>query len=124
MEPGTIIDIGGSLLPSLLEDMTCDLFLKPASHSARTIPTELFYDCAGLQIWREIIRTKEYYQTMDEIQLLQHHGGEIAQWIMSGCMIVDMGSGYVFLPSSSWILSSRKQPVDTLSPSGLGIYER
>ena len=78
-------NIGDRLLRILSEDYDPDD--KPA------LPDELLYDDVGLPIWNEIIFTPEFYQTHDEIALLDRNGSEIAARFKSGLTIIDLGAG-------------------------------
>jgi len=57
------------------------------------LPDELLYDDAGLQLWSDIIYLPEYYQTRDEIALLERNGAEIASHIATGATLIDLGAG-------------------------------
>ncbi|KAM4062883.1 histidine-specific methyltransferase, SAM-dependent domain-containing protein [Hirsutella rhossiliensis] len=62
-------------------------------HAKPTLPDELLYDDVGLPIWNEIIFTPEFYQTHDEISLLDDHGDEIVAHLEPGVTVVDLGAG-------------------------------
>ncbi|KAI9774043.1 MAG: hypothetical protein M1839_001928 [Geoglossum umbratile] len=57
------------------------------------LPSALLSDDTGLQLWSQITCLPDYYQTRDEIQLLEQYGAEIAQHFVPGCTIIDLGSG-------------------------------
>lgn len=61
-----------------------------------TLPDELLYDDSGLPIWNEIISTREFYQTHDEVALFEQHGEKIAKRVKSGVTMIDLGAGCVF----------------------------
>ncbi|OAL73297.1 hypothetical protein A7D00_3072 [Trichophyton violaceum] len=92
-EAGTVIDIGGGRLESSLKELTEYQFLGSNGGNPRDLPTGLFYNTRGLKIWKDITHLPEYRQTQDEINLLNSFKGQIADWIVEGCTIVDMGSG-------------------------------
>ncbi|KAF3480947.1 uncharacterized protein GIQ15_06294 [Arthroderma uncinatum] len=91
--PGTVIDIGGGRLELSLKELTEYQFLGFNDGHPRDLPTGLFYNTKGLQIWGDITRLPGYRQTEDEINLLHTFKDQIANWIVEGCTIVDMGSG-------------------------------
>jgi uncharacterized SAM-dependent methyltransferase len=48
--------------------------------------------------WMTLIRAQityleEYYLTNDEIALLESHSAEIAKYVPSGSMVIELGSG-------------------------------
>ncbi|EFR05451.1 DUF323 domain-containing protein [Nannizzia gypsea CBS 118893] len=92
-EAGTVIDIGGGRLERSLKELTEYQFLGSNDGNPRDLPTGLFYNTRGLQIWGDITRLPEYRQTQDEIDLLNLFKGQVADWIVEGCTIIDMGSG-------------------------------
>ncbi|KAK2831935.1 hypothetical protein FQN49_007020 [Arthroderma sp. PD_2] len=91
--PGTVIDIGGGRLESSLKELTEHQFLGSNDGLPRDLPTGLFYNTKGLQIWGDITHLPGYRQTQDEIDLLNTFKGQIADWVVEGCTVVDMGSG-------------------------------
>ncbi len=91
--PGTVFDIGGSNIDSYHKCLLDKMFLKGKGSKQRVLPSALLYDDVGLQTWRQITRLPDYYQTRDEIDLLEHHATEIAEQIPTGCTILDLGSG-------------------------------
>lgn len=95
--PGTVIDIGGGRLELSLKELTEYQFLGFNGGNPRDLPTGLFYNTKGLKIWGDITRLPEYRQTQDEIDLLNLFKSQIADWVVDGCTIIDMGSGYVVI---------------------------
>ncbi|KAM5434648.1 hypothetical protein MferCBS31731_006593 [Microsporum ferrugineum] len=91
--PGTVIDIGGGRLELSLKELTEYQFLGFNGGNPRDLPTGLFYNTKGLNIWGDITRLPEYRQTQDEIDLLNLFKSQIADWVVDGCTIIDMGSG-------------------------------
>ena len=57
------------------------------------IAPRYFYDRVGSQLFDEITRTPEYYPTRTELALLRERGGEIAERIAPGSVLVELGSG-------------------------------
>lgn len=69
--------------------------LNVASGQQKSLPTLLLYDEKGLKLFEEITYLKEYYLTNAEIDVLKRHAHEIAQHVMPGSMIIELGSGFV-----------------------------
>jgi dimethylhistidine N-methyltransferase len=59
----------------------------------RRLPCKLFYDAAGSRLFERITRLPEYYPTRTEIAILERSGGEIADAIGPGAVLVEFGSG-------------------------------
>lgn len=95
---GDVLDIGGSTVDidigkRLLQTLNAGYH----PHSKPTLPDELLYDDVGLLIWNKIIFTPEFYQTHDEIALLDAHGPGIVARIEPGVSVIDIGAGSVQL---------------------------
>jgi len=91
---GNIINIGGADMSSdVTERLLSALQAKYDNNNKPTLPDELLYDDDGLPIWNDIISTPEFYQTHDEILLLQKHGESIARCVSPGVTIIDIGAG-------------------------------
>lgn len=89
-----ILDIGGSAMHESIKQRLHDsLYTEPADGKPRVLPDELLYDDAGLAIWADIIFTKEFYQTADEITLFEMNSDEIAQHIPINSIMTDLGAG-------------------------------
>ncbi|KAK4141810.1 histidine N-alpha-methyltransferase [Dichotomopilus funicola] len=86
-----VIDIGGSQLAESLGSMITTRMLNPKKQCV--LPSALLSDDNGGSLWRQINRLPSYYQTSDEILLLEVHGDEIADLIQPGTMIIDLGCG-------------------------------
>lgn len=69
------------------------LFTEPADGKPRVLPDELLYDDTGLAIWADVIFTKEFYQTADEIVLFEQNSEEIAQEMPLNSVMTDLGAG-------------------------------
>ncbi|KAF3177853.1 hypothetical protein TWF788_007636 [Orbilia oligospora] len=88
-EFGSIIDIGGTrCMPAITKEL---LLHEPAGRRILSVVT--LSDYPGLQLWSKLTHTPTYYQTSDEILLLQKHAVEISSSIVPGSVIVDIGSG-------------------------------
>ena len=59
----------------------------------RLLPSMLLSDDEGLKLWSQITHLPNYYQTRDEIELLEENGKKVAEYIVPGCTLVDLGSG-------------------------------
>ncbi|PFH55763.1 hypothetical protein XA68_17655 [Ophiocordyceps unilateralis] len=91
---GEVVDIGGSAMHGdvnarLLRALTATF--PPRAMPA--LPDELLYDDVGLPIWNEIIFTPEFYQTHDEMSILDAHGADIVGRLKPGVTLVDLGAG-------------------------------
>jgi hypothetical protein len=90
---GDVIDIGGSHLSDTFREMLGRKLLKEDRPGQRLLPSALFSDDKGLRIWRELTRLPDYYQTRNEIHLLEQYGSDIAQHMAPGSVVLDLGSG-------------------------------
>ncbi len=86
-----IIDIGGSGLNEALRGMLMSRMLDPKKQCV--LPSALLSDDNGSLLWREINRLPEYYQTREEISLLELYGDEIADLIDPDTVLIDLGCG-------------------------------
>jgi dimethylhistidine N-methyltransferase len=59
----------------------------------KRLPSWLFYDARGSQLFEQICEQPEYYLTRAEIALLEAHAGEIAQTLGPDVRLVEYGSG-------------------------------
>ncbi|KAK3955448.1 C-type lectin protein [Pseudoneurospora amorphoporcata] len=59
----------------------------------RQLPTLLLYNERGLQLFERITYLEEYYLTNDEIEILTKHAAEMSEFIPSGAMVIELGSG-------------------------------
>lgn len=91
--PGTVFDIGGSNLGYYYKSLLNSMLVKRHEGQQRVLPSALLYHDVGLQIWSKITRLPDYYQTRDEIELLEHHSAAIAEHITEGSALFDLGSG-------------------------------
>ncbi|KAL1835890.1 hypothetical protein VTJ49DRAFT_5911 [Mycothermus thermophilus] len=86
-----IIDIGGGRLKDSLRNMLIARMLDPTKQCV--LPSALLSDDHGAMLWTKINRLPDYYQTRDEIALLEVHGKEIADVIPPDCLLIDIGCG-------------------------------
>jgi len=61
--------------------------------SEKSLPAKLFYDKRGSELFDEICRLDEYYQTRTELWILKHYLPEIISAVGSGVQLVEYGSG-------------------------------
>ena len=59
----------------------------------KQLPPKYFYDAVGSRLFEEICRTKEYYVTRSETNLLANVAAEVAAGIPKGAALVELGSG-------------------------------
>ncbi|KAM7203815.1 C-type lectin fold [Naviculisporaceae sp. PSN 640] len=86
-----IIDIRRVAVETNLKAEILSMF--HAKDGPRKLPTLLLYDEKGLQLFERITYLEEYYLTNDEIAVLESSAAEIARFIPSGSMIIELGSG-------------------------------
>lgn len=99
--PGTVFDIGGSKLSHtlgpLLEEklfaLTGRQLIKADGSTQRLLPSALLSDDTGLNLWRQVNRLPDYYQTRDEIELLAKFGAQIAKLVPENATLIDLGAG-------------------------------
>jgi dimethylhistidine N-methyltransferase len=76
----TVEDIRGEVLGGLLK-------------TPKTLPSKLFYDERGSQLFEEICRLEEYYPTRTEVGILTRHAGEMTALLGTRCRLLEVGSG-------------------------------
>ena len=64
-----------------------------AEKGAKTLPTLLLYNGAGLQLFEKITYLDEYYLTGAEIDVLNQHADRVAERIPDNAMVLELGSG-------------------------------
>jgi len=88
----SIIDIRGDVEESnILGDILKGL--KPESGQAKTLPTLLLYDEAGLKMFERITYLTEYYLTNAEIDVLTTYVDRIAECVPDNAVLLELGSG-------------------------------
>jgi L-histidine N-alpha-methyltransferase len=74
---------------SLLASVLAGLARRP-----RSLPSALFYDARGSQLFQWITNLPEYYLTRCEREILEAHGEAIVAPVARGrCTVVDLGAG-------------------------------
>lgn len=61
--------------------------------SRKELPSKLFYDENGSNLFDEITRLREYYLTRTEMQIMEDNIGEIGSLLGEGTALVELGSG-------------------------------
>lgn len=59
----------------------------------RLLPASVLHDDKGLKMWRGMTRLPQYYQTRDEIEMLQENGEELVKQIGGSHCLIDLGCG-------------------------------
>ena len=67
--------------------------LEGLNRQQKTLPSKLFYDERGSQLFDEICELDEYYLTRTELHILNDNIDEIANHIGKKCVLVELGSG-------------------------------
>ncbi len=75
-------------LPAIASEVMDGLARQP-----RRLPSKLFYDARGSELFEEITQLPEYYLTRTEQEILQHYAGEIAEAAGSNLTLVELGAG-------------------------------
>jgi hypothetical protein len=90
-----VIDIGGGQMQQTLHaELDLKFLWKYGVFQAeRVMPSSVLHDEQGLMIWPLITRLHNYYQTKDEIALLETHGVDLAMCLEDGVALVDLGCG-------------------------------
>ena len=70
-----------------------DEIISGLSQSQKTLPTKLFYDEKGSQLFDEICELDEYYPTRTEIKILDDNIEEITSELGNESILVELGSG-------------------------------
>jgi dimethylhistidine N-methyltransferase len=63
------------------------------SQSPKTLKPKYFYDNRGAQLFTEICKTKDYYPTRTEIEILNKNAEDIASEIGDNAALIEYGSG-------------------------------
>lgn len=68
--------------------------LEGLSKTPKSIPSVYFYDDVGSRLFQEITELDEYYLTRCEQEILETHGGRIAEIVSAGPFrVVELGAG-------------------------------
>jgi dimethylhistidine N-methyltransferase len=63
------------------------------SATPKRIPPKYFYDSEGSRLFEDITKTREYYPTRSEHEILRLQAGAIVQHFPTGAALVEFGSG-------------------------------
>ena len=95
----SVIDIRrGKINSSLFDEMKN--MLRPTYGLEKRMPTMLLYNEKGLRLFEEITYLDEYYLTNAEIEVLERYAEHIAARIVTGSLLIELGSGYGFIALS------------------------
>jgi dimethylhistidine N-methyltransferase len=72
---------------------TLDEVINGLSKPQKSLPSKLFYDEKGSQLFDEICELEEYYPTRTEVKIMSDNIEEIASYIGDECLLVELGSG-------------------------------
>ena len=78
---------------ALVDDEFTPAVLHSLSRPQKTLPCRFFYDARGSELFEEITRLPEYYQTRTEAAILAAHASEMAENVPEGGVLVEFGSG-------------------------------
>ena len=70
-----------------------DAVIRGLSESPRTLPSRLFYDQRGSELFEQICDLPSYYLTRTELRILRDHLPEMADLIGPNALIIELGSG-------------------------------
>lgn len=67
--------------------------LQGLNSTPKTLPSKLFYDQRGSELFDKICLLPEYYPTRTETAILSDHAPEIARALGPGCSLIEYGAG-------------------------------
>jgi len=79
--------------PVIENDILLDEILSGLKQPQKTLPSKLFYDEKGSELFDEICRLDEYYLTRTELKIMQDNINDIASIIGEDKILVELGSG-------------------------------
>lgn len=80
-------------MQDILQIETLDEVISGLSNPQKSLPSKLFYDEKGSQLFDEICELEEYYPTRTEVKIMSDNIEEIASYIGDECLLVELGSG-------------------------------
>jgi dimethylhistidine N-methyltransferase len=92
MQPPNIRDLLSERF-ALVDDEFAAAVLHGLSRPQKSLPCRFFYDARGSELFEEITRLPEYYQTRTEAAILAAHASEMADTVPEGGVLVEFGSG-------------------------------
>ena len=63
------------------------------SRPLKALPSRLFYDERGSQLFERITELDEYYLTRTEMAIMREHAAEMARALGAGCLLIEYGAG-------------------------------
>jgi len=81
------------LSPSTSSDGLLKEIVSGLRKSKKELPTKLFYDEKGSQLFDEICLLEEYYLTRTEIHIMEENIDAIVELIKDSCILIEYGSG-------------------------------
>lgn len=131
---GSVIDISqpNTGVNALIIQQIQEWFVEPKRRNETPyLPDELLYQGNGQNIWSTLVLHPDYYQFRDEGELLEKNGEQLAEYMPSGCTLIDLGAGFVdsipalFNPSSSSPLTLTRVTSNTQKTENLlTVFER
>lgn len=84
-------------MKNIIEDTTQEDILSEVltglSLDQKRLPSKLFYDKRGSELFDEICNLDEYYPTRTEIKIMQDNIKEIGSLLGEGTLLIELGSG-------------------------------
>ncbi len=75
------------------ENEILNTVLSGLTKPRKELPSKLFYDKRGSQLFDEITKLEEYYPTRTEMQILEDNIKEIGSLLGEGTLLIELGSG-------------------------------
>jgi uncharacterized SAM-dependent methyltransferase len=79
---------------SKIQKELAPLIIEGLKSSPKFFPSLLLWDDRGLAIYERIMKSRDYYLTHAEAQLIRLNADSIVETIPSGSVILELGSGY------------------------------
>jgi dimethylhistidine N-methyltransferase len=79
-------------IDSQQEDLLAEV-LEGLGLSQKKLPSKLFYDQRGSELFDQICKLDEYYLTRTEMWIMNRYIGEISELIGEKCLLIEFGSG-------------------------------
>jgi len=74
------------------EDLLAEV-LEGLGRSQKKLPSKLFYDQRGSELFDQICKLEEYYLTRTEMWIMNRYIDEISELIGERCLLIELGSG-------------------------------
>jgi dimethylhistidine N-methyltransferase len=79
-------------LPSLVVDVASEI-TRGLAQTPKSLPSYLFYDAAGSELFEQITALPEYYLTRTELRILRERSTEIAEALPPLASVIELGAG-------------------------------